>query len=455
MKQVAILTNFSSFSEAYSLTRVVMNQIRMLIDNGYQPIVIVGKYFLPVQDFADPKVIIKHIPDVPVYNEVKLDPTFDQDVLSIEKALLEALDGVDIVLTHDVIYQPACLKHLIAAKRVAKRHQNIRWLHWIHSATSPYTLSELRPEFKDAYRSEIREKFPNSFYIFFNHYSIPRIANNFQVDDFDVKVVHHPTDLKRFWKMEDTTWELVKRKNILNKDVICVYPIRLDNGKQVEKVIKTIGAFKKLDKSICLIVGDFHSTGGDKLGYREMCKQVGKDLGLNDEELIWLSEQKSDWEVEVPYQVISDLFHLSNVFVGASASESYSLITQEAGLSGVSMILNRDFPPFRDSFGWAPHQIGYSSNINVITGLDGSTDTTVNDEQQFYLDAAKILNYELEENRVLVLKTALRKFRNLDYIFKHELEPLFYFEPKDKAIEDNWRNFKHPISRRSSQWIVS
>lgn len=432
MKKVLILTNFSSYSPAYSLIRVVQNQIRMLLDHGYIPTVVVGKYFTPEEDFADPKVILKRIPDVPVYNEVKMDASFDQDVLAIEKALTEALKGIDVVLTHDIIYQPACLKHLIAAKRIAARNPNLRWLHWIHSATSPYTLSELRPVFKDEYKKVIREKFPNSFYIFFNHYSIPRIAQNFQVSDFDVKVVHHPTDLKAFWKIEDSTWELIQRKHILNKDVICVYPIRLDRGKQVEKVIKTIASFKKLDKSVCLVIGDFHSTGGDKVSYREECKKIGKEWGMNDEELIWLSEQKSDWSVEVPYQVISDLFHISNVFICASASESYSLITQEAGLSGVTMTLNRDFPPFRDSFGWAPHFIGYSSNINAIDGLDGRTDTDVTNEEQFYKDAAGLMNFELENNRVLALKTALRKYRNLSYVFEHELEPLFGFSEVKK-----------------------
>lgn len=433
-KVVAIFTNFQSYSPAYSLTRVVKNQIRMLVDNGYKPVVVVGKYFEPVEDFADPNVILKRIPDVPVYNEVKLDPTFDQDVLAIEKALLEALEGVDVVLTHDIIYQPAALKHLIAAKRIAQRYPALRWLHWIHSATSPYTLSELRPEFKDEYRKIVKEKFPNSFYIFFNHYSIPRIAQNFQVDDFDVKIVHHPTDLKEFYKIEDDVWELVKRKNILTKDVIAVYPIRLDRGKQVEKVIKTIASFKKMDKSVCLIIGDFHSTGGDKVTYRDECKQIGKEWGMDDTDLIWLSEQKSDWNVEVPYKVISDFFHLSNVFVSASVSESYSLITQEAGLSGTAVILNRDFPPFRDSFGWAPHQIPFSSNIDATTGLDGSTATNVTNEEQFYKDAANILNYELTQNRVLVLKTALRKHRNLDAIFKNELEPLFFWE-ESKVVE--------------------
>ena len=431
-KKIAILTTFSSFSPAYSLNRVVMNQINMLVSHGYKPVVIVGQHFEPVFDYADPAVELRRIPDVPCHNEVKNDPTFDQDVGAIERELSKALEGIDVCITHDVIYQPACIKHLVASKRIAKRRPELRWLHWIHSATSPYTLQNLRPLFSDEYATIIREKFPNSFYVFFNHFSIPRIAQNFNVDDADVKVVHHPTDIKAFFKIEDSTWDLIKRKRILGADVICVYPIRLDRGKQVEKVIKTIASFKGLDKSVRLIVVDFHSTGGDKVEYRKQLKQIGIDWGLNDEELVFTSEQRSDWNVEVPYGVVSDLFHISNLFIIPSTSESYSLITQEAGLCGVVLLANRDFPPFRDIFGWALHQAPFSSNIDALSGLDGDTTTEVTNEKQFYGDIARLLNYDLENERSIVLKTFLRKERNLDSLFKKELEPLLSYEPPVK-----------------------
>ncbi|TET26139.1 MAG: glycosyltransferase [Candidatus Bathyarchaeum sp.] len=434
MKTVAILTNFSGFSEAYSLNRVVMNQIRMLVDHGYKPIVIVGEHFKPVQDYAHPNVELRHIPDVPVFNEVKMDATFDQDVGAIERELAKALDGVDVVLTHDIIYQPACVKHLVASKRIAKRRPELRWLHWIHSATSPYTLQNLRPLFVDEYAKVISEKFPNSFYVFFNHYSVPRIAQNFQIDDGDVKVVHHPTDIKAFYKIEDTSWDLIKRKNMLSADVICTYPIRLDRGKQVEKVIKTIASFKDLDKSVRLIIFDFHSSGGDKVTYRNELKQIAIDWGLTEDELVWASEEHSEWSVEVPYQVVADFMKLSNVFVIPSVSESYSLITQEAGLSGVTIVANRDFPPFRDIFGWPPHQVGFSSNIDALTGLDGDTTTEVTNEKTFYKDIAGVLNYDLENERGIYLKTFLRQNRSTSAIFKKELEPLLNYEKPVKKI---------------------
>lgn len=123
---------------------------------------------------------------------------------------------------------------------------------------------------------------------------------------------------------------------------------------------------------------------------------------------------------------------ISNVSVIPSVSESYSLIAQEAGLSGVTSMMNRDFPPFRDIFGWAPHQVGFSSNINAVTGLDGDTKTEVHDEKEYYLSAARVLQYELKNDRTLVLKTMLRKERNMHTIFRNELEPLLAFEPKEE-----------------------
>jgi len=437
-KRVAILTTFSSYSEAYSLNRVVQNQIRMLVDNGYKPVVIVGEHFKPVQDYLDSNIEIRRIPDVPVFNEVKMDPTFDQDVTAIERELSKCLKGIDVVLTHDVIYQPAAVKHLVASKRVAARKPNIRWMHWIHSATSPYTLQKLRPLFVDEYAKIIGEKFPNSFYIFFNEYSRFRIAKNFNVAVEDVKTVYHPTDIKAFYKIEDTSWDIIKKYDMLSADVMGTYPIRLDRGKQVERYIKTMAAFKRLGKSVRLVIGDFHSNGGDKVVYRKELKETAKEWGLTENELIWLSEQKSDWEVEVPYQVISDFFRLSNVFVMPSVSESYSLITQEAGLSGVTMAVNGDFPPFREIFGTASHCGDYtkfSSNIDILTGLDGDTKSEPNNEQEFYLYLAKAMNYDLENDRSLKMKTFLKKERNLDYVFKHQLEPLINYVPVEQVEE--------------------
>lgn len=440
-KRVTIFTTFADISEAYSLNRVVQDQLKMLLNNGYEPTVIVADSFQARELYADPRVTIKKIPLVPVHNEVKRDETFEEDVKKLETALEEVLKDTDVVITHDVIYQNAALKHNFAARSIAEKYPQIKWLHWIHSATSPVTLANLRPYFQDEYLNTIAKPFPNSYYVFFNHYSVPRVAENFNVSQDLVRVVHHPSDLAEVYGLSPQVNDVCRKYNVFSADAVCVYPIRLDRGKQVEYIIKTMACLKNFDLKVRVIIVDFHSTGGDKVTYRDELKAMAIDWGLNSEELIWTSEESSEWRAEIPHTDVMGLMRVSNVFIMASVSESYSLITQEAGLNKVVAVLNFDFPPFRDIFG--PHAIyrKFSSNIDIMNGMDGNTNTEYGPgnaapeerkahERRYHTETAGQVASKLLSHKDLALSIFLRKYRNLDYVFKHELEPLLFEEIK-------------------------
>lgn len=435
-KKVSIFTTFADISEAYSLNRVVQDQIRMLLAGGYSPRVIVAETFQPKGIYADERVEIVKIPIVPVHNEVKKDPSFDEDVQQLTVALEEVLKDTDVVLTHDVVYQNAALKHNFAARKVAEKYPNLRWLHWIHSATSPVTLANLRPYFTDEYLNLVSKPFPNSYYVFFNHYSIPRVAKNFNVSEQLVKVVHHPSDPSEVLGLTPEIAELAKEKDMFSADAICIYPIRLDRGKQVEYVIKTMACLKEFNLKVRVVIVDFHSTGGDKVNYRDELKAMAIDWGLNSEDIIFTSEYKEEWRVEVNHDHVMSLMRLSNVFIMPSVSESYSLVTQEAGMNKVVAVMNFDFPPFRDIFGPNAIYRKYSSNIDMLSGEDGNTNTAYGPnnispderkthEKKYHFETAGLIAARLQ-NPAFQLATFLRKYRNLEYVFKHELEPLLY-----------------------------
>lgn len=440
-KKITIFTTFNSLSEAYSLNRVVDDQIKMFLNNGYELTVIVAEGFVPEGLYSDSRVTIKEIPNVPVHNEVKKDETFDEDVQDIYLALKSVLQDSDVVLTHDIIYQPAALKHNIAARKIAQEFPSLKWLHWIHSATSPATLTNLRPIFSDEYVNLVAQSFPNSFYIFFNHYSIPRVAQNFNVSEEQVRIVHHPSDLKDVFGLTDDVNTFAKEKGLFDVDAVCIYPVRLDRGKQVEYVIKTMAMLKEYGLSIRIVVVDFHSTGGDKVTYRDDLKGLAIDWGLNQSELVWTSEYMIEWNVEVPHVDVLALMRLSNVFIMPSVSESYSLVTQEAGLNKCVMVLNFDFPPFRDIFGSDAIFRKFSSNIDMMSGMDGNTNTEYgpnnispeerkNHEKNYHRETAGMIVAKLRSYKDQAMATRLRKFRNLDAVFKRELEPLLSEEIK-------------------------
>lgn len=442
MKKITIFTTFSDIQKAYSLNIITQYQIKMLLLNGYTPTVIVHETFKPEGIYAHPGVKLEYIPNVPCHNEVRKDESFDEDVQAIETRLMEILKDQDVVITHDIVYQNACLKHNFASRRVAKKLPNIKWLHWIHSATSPLLLNMVRPIFQDEYVNLIQTPFPNAKYVYPNNYAVPAVAANFGVDIEDVRVVHHPTDIAGFFNFPQELEELVYDKKLLEADAVTVYPARLDRGKQVEYVIKTMAMLKEFDLTVKVIVADFHSTGGDKLDYRDMLKQVGIDYGLSDNELIFLSEQREEWLYEVPQNIIGSLQLLANVFIMPSVSETYSLTTQEAALTKQVVVLNQDFPPFRAIYGENAIYRKYSSGYDVLADNaeavrpDSWTGTKYGAanlpeearkqaEKDYHKDTAGMIAARLRHPE-MALSTFLRKNRNLQAIFKKELEILFY-----------------------------
>jgi len=190
--------------------------------------------------------------------------------------------------------------------------------------------------------------------------------------------------------------------------------------------MRTAAQVKALGRSARIVVCDFHSTGGDKVTYRDELKRLAIDLGLNSVEMTFTSEYDESLEMRVPREVVRDLKMLCNVFVMPSVSETYSLVAQEAALCGAFLVLNRDFPPFRSIYGPNAAYFQFSSAIDALTGMDGETLTQYGDVDAYFRDVALRVLYELDHNPVLAQNRRIRVERNPDYVFRRFVEPLFY-----------------------------
>jgi len=420
---IGILTTFRDFDPAYSLCGVVDIQLKMFTDHGYKPKLFVTKGFKPQRNAL--KAEVCELPDQVRQNTVTVDKSFDDDVQNLLNAYREQMKDVSVVITHDIIYQPDALKHNVALRMYAEERPDLCFLHWIHSATSPYRLADLVGHFVDKCKEVVKKPFPRSYYVFFNDWSIPRIAREYGIGENVVQIVHHPTDYFTFAKYEPYSVEYCKKYDLLNKDFVMAYPARLDNGKQLEYGIKMLGALHNNGFSTHFIAIDFHSSSGDpkdpKFQYRNFLKQVAKDW---NSEISFTSEFKPESKVRVPDGVIRDLFDISNVFFMSSVSESYSLVTQEAAMSNNLLVLNRNFPPFRDIFGNDAIFWPANSGVDVANICEGAT--TVNYNGQEREDFGKLAlevaaNANSKQNR---MRRRLLATRNPDYVFTHELEPL-------------------------------
>jgi glycosyltransferase involved in cell wall biosynthesis len=424
MKRICIFTTFLGADHAYSLNNVVIDQIKMFLRAEYQPVVLVGEGFNPVGVYKE--VELRHIPRVFLSNEGKLPDNYQEDAEKMTVALRELLKDVGVCITHDVIYQPAHLIHNLAARKVAEERPDLRWLHWIHSATTPNILCN-----KEEVRMLIKRPFPHAFICYPNQYDRGRVANNFRYPEHKVKYVPHPIDIPEYLGFHEYTREFVDKYSLIEADAVMVYPVRLDRGKQVEMNIRFMAAMKRRQKSVRMIVVDFHSTGGDKVTYRDALKKRGIELGLSDMELIFTSDFKPETKGSCPREMVRDLFNISNLFLLPSRSETYSLIAQEAAICGNLIMLNFDFPAMRSIYGEQALYFKFSSNVDALTGLDGETLTDYKGGEQYFDDMAKAICYELDNNRLISLRDKLRKERNLDYVFREHFEPLLYGQEKE------------------------
>jgi glycosyltransferase involved in cell wall biosynthesis len=414
LKKIAILTNFSSYFRAYSLNLVAERQIKMLVNNGYKPKFIVMETFKP--EGAYNLVELCKIPNIHCYNdwgETKNDKNLEKDVEMLKGYLDTYLKDVDVVITHDLIFQAGMWKYNIAARYIAEKYPKIRWLHWVHSCSTD--------------RDDKKNKFPNSFVVYPNSYDLPRVAGSFGYDEGEVKVVPHPIDICEFFGFHPISEKLVNEKDILSSDIIMTYPLRLDRGKQPEMCIKIMGQLKKLGLSVSMVFLDFHSTGGDKPTYRNELKELGKRLGLADKELTFISEYDKSVRLECPHQIVKDFMCISNVFCLPSRSETFSLVAQEAAITGNLVILNFDFPPMRSIYGDYPLYRKFSSNININDGCNGETNTKYDNEDGFFGEIARRVMYEIKHSRTSALRTKIRQEHNLNAVFKQYLGPLLGF----------------------------
>ena len=99
-------------------------------------------------------------------------------------------------------------------------------------------------------------------------------------------------------------------------------------------------------------------------------------------------------------------------------------------ITGNFPILNFDFPPMRSIYGDKPLYRKFSSNININDGTDGSTETKYGNETGYFKDMAGYVAYELEHDKIMSIRTQIRRDHNLKAVFKKYFEPLIYYVRK-------------------------
>jgi hypothetical protein len=429
-KKIYLLTNFSQYLKSYSPIIVVGQQIEMFKRGGYEPVLITSQHWNPPETSIFASVETKRLTSV-VIDGTTVDEAFERDVDILYEEMNSILEDNSVVFTHDLIFLPDYVKLNVACRRVTEERPSIEWVHLIHSATAPGSLIKERAMFGEKYSELLNSKFPNSIVIYPNAYDIPRVAQNYSYEENEIVEVPHSTS--PIEGMSRITRRLYNELELWKPEVLMIYPLRLDRGKYAEADIYLMAGCKANDMTSHVVYCDFQSTGGDKVDYREDLKRLAEELGVADR-VTFLSEFDESASMEVPHEVVLELFTLSNVFALPSKSETYSLIAQEAMLKGNLCLLNQDFAPFRQIYGKNALYKQFDGANIAISGYDGEISTKHSDITEYYRSMAANIKYYLTNDKVIAAKTWVRTQRNPNSVFNNFIEPLLVRESENAEV---------------------
>lgn len=413
-KVIGVLTTFSNFDSAYSLTSVVRDQLTALVKYGYKTVLFVLPTFRD-----DPRVpvgveIRKIVPQLILepYKEFSYPDHWKEDVKKAREMFEKNMRDITHLICHDIFFIDTYLPYNIALRESLDALPDLRILAWTHSA--PSGQAALRDN-QHANRYMLP---PRTRLVYLNHVDAQRLAEHYGAWLKDVRVVHNPRDPRTFWNLDPLTVNLIDRYNLLEKDIVSVYPLstpRMIDGKGLDKAIKLHSKLKQIGYKTCLVVPNAHANAEKEKRLINQTQFFASDLGVDTTELVFTSlEEPPKYELGVTPKVISDLFRLSNIFVFPTVSENCSLILLEAELSGNLLVLNERVRSLAE-FG---REHALYLNFEYREQKE--------ENEKYYTELAMIVGSAFENDRALQVKRSTLQRHNYDYIFKKQLEPLFY-----------------------------
>ena len=425
MKKVGILSTFGAWDEAYSPINVVRHQLLSLLRYDYKPVLFVLDSFTP--DFAIEGVEIRRVlptlkfePYHGIIHHRNVPNEFEKDLAKVVPVYEQQFKDIDVLLCHDVIFQDSFLPYNAALHKMVMP-TNLRLFHWTHSGPSK-RMADLQYPINCLFTIP-----PQSKLIYMNRYDVTRMAEMYGVYQDSIRVVHNPIDYRLQEGIEALTDQIISHFGCNDADIIAVYPLSStrmgDGGKQLHKALRVMANLKKLGNKVRYIIPNAHANAAAEKEAIQKMRAIGKEYGLDPRyDIIFTSLIDPQWEHGIPHKVVVELMDYADIFLFPSVSENCPLTLLEAAMGKNLLVLNEDFSPMKDFVGPNALYFKFDSVTTVTSHPQG--------EDKYYEDVAKIINAELQHNKIYLAHREIRQKFNIDYIFKKQLEPLFFEEQK-------------------------
>lgn len=338
----------------------------------------------------------------------KVPPEFFKLRDRLIEELSRLLPQVDACIVHNAMTLHKNLA-LTAALYHLSEQANVHFIAWCHDFAWQDAIYQ--PELHAGYPWDLlRSPWSGVQYVVVSHYQRACLADLMGIPETTIRVIHPGVDPVEFFRLTPLTQRLVAQLDLLNADPLILLPARLTRRKNVQFAIRVAAAIKSLKPKVALVItGPPGPHNPKNLAYLESLRTLRDELNLQENVHFLYEYGENQQPLEVPDEVIADLYQLANALLFPSAKEGFGIPIIEAGLARLP-IFAADIPPIRESTVSLAHLFDLQSEPDAV--------------------AREILSF-LENDPLSRMRQRVMRQYTWEAVVYHQVLPLLRGQPRE------------------------
>lgn len=370
--------------------------VRIIAGRGGEHFTSIQFVYLPLADSRHPEVLaVKAALDAG-----RVPEEFEKLVRKIKPKLAEAVEGLDILIAHNVCSLHKNLALTAALRHVCGQPGAPHLIIWHHDLA--WTSHRYQGEMHDGWPWNLivedwREVQPT--HVVVSELRRRELAERLCIPPDSIHVVPSGLNTEQFFKLEPQTSELIDRTKYQNAAPRLFLPVRITRRKNIELAVRTVAAMRQTEPQTGLIItGPPGPHNPANHAYFDELLQLRKRLGVEGQ-VHFLADIVTEYLPEV---VIADLYRVADALLLPSWEEGFGIPMLEAGLVGLP-IFCADIPVLHEIAG--SHAVFFSPEIEPA-------------------ELAQLILKELGANGTYQLKRRIRRRYTWSGIFAERIAPL-------------------------------
>jgi glycosyltransferase involved in cell wall biosynthesis len=343
------LLHYSAPPVVGGVESVLAQHARLMADAGHQVRIIAGRgaqtdqrvpfYSIPQVDSRYPQVLTLKAE----LDAGRFPADFPELIQEIQDPLKKALEGVELLIAHNVCSLHKNLALTSALKGLVEDPDAPRLILWHHDLA--WTTPRYRAELHAGYPWDLlRLAWPKAVQVVVSELRRGELAELLRIPIDQITVVPNGVDPARFFKLEAQTSQLTEQLKLLANDPLLLLPVRITPRKNIELALRTLAVLRgQFPQAGLVITGPLGPHNPANIEYLHLLTSLRTELSL--EGAAWfLAELVQNYLSD---EVIADFYRLADALFLPSREEGFGIPLLEAGLSGLPVFCT-DIPPLQD-----------------------------------------------------------------------------------------------------------